>query len=111
MVLCSTFDTIEASIRQPRRSWTTADKLRIVAETYEPGVSVGHVARCYGIAHRLLRRWRRLANSGMLVAEANRRCAFCNEPFSHSRSDARFCSSKCRQKAYRAHKLSLVECS
>ena len=30
-----------------------------------------------------------------------RRCAACGEPFGHTRSDAAYCSSACRQRAYR----------
>ena len=94
---------------RPRRRWTTADKLRIVAETLVPEVSIGRVARHYGIAHHLLRRWRRLVGRGTLNAEASRRCALCDQPFEATRPDAKFCSSKCRQKAYRLQKASAPE--
>ena len=93
-----------------RRRWTTADKLRIVVETYEPGVSIGRVARRNGIDHHLLRRWRRLLSRGTLgEAGAERHCMVCNEPFEAARPDAKFCSSKCRQKAYRLQKASAPE--
>jgi transposase-like protein len=99
--------------KRPKRRWTAADKLRLVAETLEPGISIGRVARHYGIAHHLLRRWRRLVSRGMLgELGAHGRCALCDQPLvGASRSDARFCSSKCRQKAYRLHRFSLLECS
>ena len=88
-----------------RRPWTTAEKLRLVAQTYKPGASVGGVARCHGIDHKLLRRWRRLVNRGALgEAAAERRCMVCDGPFEAARLDAKFCSSKCRQKAYRLQK-------
>ena len=107
MGMCHEYGTSEAGPpKERRRRWTAADKLRIVAETLQPGMSVGRVARRYELAHHLLRRWRRLANRGALDTEANRRCALCDEPFEASRSDARFCSSKCRQRAYRLHRSS-----
>ena len=91
-------------VSRPRRRWTVADKIRMVAETYEPGASIGRVARRNAVAPRLLRRWRRLSSQGALdKAGTEHRCALCNEPFKAVRPDARFCSSKCRQRAYRMH--------
>ncbi len=49
-----------------RRRWTFADKARMVAETFEPGVSVCAVARRHGIAQGLLFAWRRQAREGRL---------------------------------------------
>ena len=89
-----------------RRPWTLAEKLELVRKTYEPGISVGRVARGNGVDHKLLRRWRRLVNRGALgEAGAERNCVVCTQPFEIARLDAKFCSSKCRQKAYRLHKL------
>jgi transposase len=51
-----------------RRRWTAAEKLALVAETYEPGMSVSLVARRHGIAPNQLFTWRRLANQGALTA-------------------------------------------
>ena len=51
-----------------RRRWAPAEKLAIVAETYEPGMSVSLVARRHGIAPNQLFSWRRLANQGALTA-------------------------------------------
>lgn len=51
-----------------RRRWTPAEKLALVAETYEPGMSVSLVARRHGIAPNQLFTWRRLANQGALTA-------------------------------------------
>jgi hypothetical protein len=75
----------------------------MVAQTYEPDASVGRVARRNGIADRLLRRWRRLIRQGALTADgADLYCVSCGEPLQDgSRPDAKFCSSKCRQRAYR----------
>ena len=96
--------------KRPRRHWTTADKLRMIIETYEPGVSISRVARRNGVNHHLLWRWRRLLSRGALgEAGAERHCMVCNEPFEAARPDAKFCSSKCRQKAYRLQKASAPE--
>jgi transposase len=51
-----------------RRRRTPAEKLAIVAETYEPGVTVSLVARRHGIAPNQLFLWRRLASQGALTA-------------------------------------------
>jgi transposase-like protein len=53
-----------------RRRWAPAEKLAIVAETYEPGMSVSLVARRHGIAPNQVFSWRRLANQGALTATA-----------------------------------------
>ena len=51
-----------------RRRITPAEKLAIVAETQEPGVTVSLVARRHGIAPNQLFLWRRLASQGALAA-------------------------------------------
>jgi transposase len=51
-----------------RRRRTPAEKLAIVAETQEPGVTVSLVARRHGIAPNQLFLWRRLASQGALTA-------------------------------------------
>src|SRR3954469_13622699 len=51
-----------------RRRRTPAEKLAIVAETEEAGVTVSLVARRHGIAPNQLFRWRRLASQGALTA-------------------------------------------
>lgn len=48
--------------RRQRRLWSTDEKQRIVAETYEPGASVSIVARRYGLNANLLFSWRRKAS-------------------------------------------------
>ena len=53
--------------RERRRQWSTADKLRIVAETHEPGVRVCHVAARHGVCESLLFAWRRQVREGLLV--------------------------------------------
>lgn len=44
-----------------RRTWTAADKLEIVAESYDPGASVCSVARRHGLTPQQLFTWRREA--------------------------------------------------
>ena len=51
-----------------RRRRTPAEKLAIVAEAEEAGVTVSLVARRHGIAPNQLFRWRRLASQGALTA-------------------------------------------
>ena len=53
--------------RERRRRWSTADKLRIVGETHEPGVRVCHVAARHGVCESLLFAWRRQVREGLLV--------------------------------------------
>jgi hypothetical protein len=56
--------------REVRRRRTPAEKLALIAETMEPGMTVSHVARRHGIAPNQLFAWRRLANEGALTATA-----------------------------------------
>ena len=105
-------EPVDIGSARQRRPWTVAEKLRLVEQTCEPGTSVGRVARGNGLDHRLLRRWRRLVSRGAFgEAETARHCVICGAPFAAARLDAKFCSSKCRQKAYRLHRSSRPECS
>jgi transposase len=54
-----------------RRRWSTAEKLAIVQETYEPGVTVSIFARRHGIQPNQLFAWRKLAAQGALTATAS----------------------------------------
>ena len=54
--------------REGRRRWSTADKLRIVAETQEPGVLIRAVAARHDVCASLLFTWRRQAREGVLTA-------------------------------------------
>jgi len=72
-ILTSTMD--EKPIRgqilkgpEQRRHRSPAEKLRIVEETYAPGMTVSLVARQHGIAPNQLFTWRRLAAQGALTA-------------------------------------------
>jgi transposase-like protein len=54
--------------REGRRRWGVEEKLRIVAETHEPGATVGAVAARHDVYPSLLRTWRRHVRDGHLVA-------------------------------------------
>ena len=54
----------------PERRWSTAEKLSIIQETYEPDATVSIVARRYGIQPNQLFTWRKLATRGALTATA-----------------------------------------
>jgi transposase len=52
--------------RERRRWWSVVDKLRIVAESQEPGVRVCDVAARHDVSPSLLHGWRHLARQGRL---------------------------------------------
>lgn len=54
--------------RERRRRWSVEDKLRLVAETNEPGARVTEVAAQHGLYPGLLFTWRRQVRDGVLVA-------------------------------------------
>ena len=47
-----------------RRRFTTEQKLGVVAETMQPGMSISYVARRHGLSPSLVFRWRRLMTEG-----------------------------------------------
>jgi transposase len=51
-----------------RRRWSVAEKLEMIAESREPGVTVSLVARRRGVLPNQLFTWRRLAEQGALTA-------------------------------------------
>lgn len=51
-----------------RRRWTVSEKLAMVRETYEPGMSVSLVARRHGVNPNQLFQWRKLERIGALTA-------------------------------------------
>ena len=53
--------------RERRRRWSLEDKLRIVAETHEPGARVTEVAARHEVYPGLLFSWRRQAREGVLA--------------------------------------------
>ncbi len=57
---------------QRRRRWPTAEKVRLVEETMQPGISVSYVARRAGVARSLLFNWRRrMLEGGLQAIEAD----------------------------------------
>ena len=59
----------EAEPRRRRRSWSAAEKRRIVAETLEPGSSVSVVARHHDVNANQVFTWRRQLHEGVLGGE------------------------------------------
>jgi transposase len=53
---------------QRRRRWTASEKVRMVEETFEPGMTVSLVARRHGVAANQLFTWRRLVAQGSVTA-------------------------------------------
>ena len=53
---------------QRRRRWSPAEKLAMVEETYDPGVTVSLVARHNGFQPNQLFAWRKLVAQGALTA-------------------------------------------
>ena len=53
--------------RQRRRRWTVEEKLRIVAESSEPGARIGDIAARYDLYPGLLFAWRRQVRKGVLT--------------------------------------------
>jgi transposase len=47
-----------------RRRFTAEQKLAVVAETMQPGMSISYVARRHGLSQSLVFRWRRLMTAG-----------------------------------------------
>ena len=54
--------------RARRRRWSTSEKLRLVAETHEPGTTISAVAACHGLCQSQLFTWRRQMREGVLTA-------------------------------------------
>ena len=54
--------------RERRRRWSVEEKLRIVAETQEPGARITDVAARHGVYPSLLFSWRRQVREGILSA-------------------------------------------
>lgn len=62
-------EIIHSTQRRKRR--TAYEKQQIVNETYHPGVSVSFIARRHGMAPSQLFQWRKLMETGGLVAVQN----------------------------------------
>lgn len=60
-------DVVEVIVgHQRRRRWTVREKLRIVAESNEPGARIGDIAARYDLYPSLLFTWRRQVRNGSL---------------------------------------------
>src|SRR5204863_6439647 len=67
--ITGTIDRVEVITSvQRRRRWSAEEKVRMVQETYAPGMSVSLVARQHGVAPNQLFTWRRLYAEGALSA-------------------------------------------
>src|SRR6478672_5371502 len=69
MITTMTSDTPPSRVEvitsvQRRRRWSVAEKIRLVEETMQAGMSVSLVARRAGVAPSLLFKWRRLLVEG-----------------------------------------------
>ena len=59
---CSRVEVITGVAR--RRRFSIAQKLAVVEETIQPGMSISYVARRHGLSPSLVFRWRRLMSDG-----------------------------------------------
>lgn len=55
---------VEVVTSVQRRRWTLEEKLKLVEEASQPGMSVSFVARRHGVAPNQLFRWRKLMSEG-----------------------------------------------
>ena len=53
---------------QRRRRWSVAEKLEILSEAEQPGMSMSYVARKHGIAATQIFKWKKLKEAGALTA-------------------------------------------
>src|SRR5687767_2053458 len=53
---------------QRRRRWSAAEKMEILAEAEQPGMSMSYVARKHGIAASQIFKWKKLKESGAITA-------------------------------------------
>ena len=63
-IVSNGFPTVEVVTNVQHRRWTLAEKLSVVAEASQPGLSVSFVARKHGIAPNFLFRWRKIMSEG-----------------------------------------------
>jgi transposase len=59
---------VEVLGAERRRRWSVAEKLAMVRETYEPGMTVSLVARKHGVNPNQVFHWRKLERMGALTA-------------------------------------------
>jgi transposase-like protein len=70
-----------------RRKFSEADKRQILQEAAMPDARFSDVARCYGIAERVLFRWKHEANRAAAPAFVAVRITDANAPFDTALSD------------------------
>ena len=71
---------------QRRRRWSVAEKIRLVEETLQPGMSVSFVARKHGLSPSLLFKWRqRMAEGGREAVRVDDVPRFKHRHFGHRR--------------------------
>ncbi|MDB5317004.1 MAG: transposase [Rhodospirillales bacterium] len=56
---------------QRRRRYTSDEKVRLVEQTMQPGLTVSAVARLHGVSPSLLFQWRRMAEGGHEAVRAD----------------------------------------
>ena len=61
-------EEVEVLSAERRRRWSAAEKVAIVHETYQPGMTVSLVARKHGINPNQVFHWRKLERVGALTA-------------------------------------------
>ena len=64
-------DTTQIEIitgRKRRRRYSAEQKLRLIEETMQPGMTISAIARLHGVSPSLLFNWRRLMSEGRKVA-------------------------------------------
>ena len=59
---------VEVLDAERRRRWSAAEKLAMVRETYQPGMTVSLVARKHGVNPNQVFHWRKLERIGALTA-------------------------------------------
>ena len=63
---CRVNDLNDAGVR---RRWSAADKARVVADSFAPGIGASEAARRWQVGRRQVYAWRRAAQAGLLPPE------------------------------------------
>lgn len=86
---------------QRRRRWSAAEKMRLVEQTFAPGMTVSLVARQNGIAPNQLFTWRRLAAQGALTATGAEEEVVPASDYQRSRTKCASCSGCSARRPWR----------